>query len=222
MISLNIRKPKHITSKIALALAVLVLVAWSILGTGASLAWFKDETPPLKNVFNFAEFDLDLSYKNDIVTDYTPVELDTNIFGDEALYEPGYTQVVYLKVENKGTVDMRYRLSIDVRSVVTAPSVLGNEIYLPNYLRYGVLFGDSEAELTRELAQQNAVANVADLRLNNFSRWDEPIVAAGEARYIALIVFMPMEVGNQANYRGDTVPTVTMGITVDAEQVKNK
>lgn len=213
-------KNKRLTTKIALTIGVLLLILWSILGTGASLAWFKDDSPPIKNVFNFAEFDLALSYKNDIVTEYTPVELDTNIFGDEAIYEPNYTQVVYLKVTNNGTVDMRYRLSIDVRSVITAPGVLGNEIYLPNYLRYGVIFGNSEADLTRELAQAHSVKEMADLRFNIFSEWDEVTVAAGESRYVALIVHMPSGVGNEANYRGDTAPSVDLGITVYAEQIK--
>jgi hypothetical protein len=31
---------------------------------------------------------------------------------------------------------------------------------------------------------------------------------------------MPEEVGNVANYRGDTVPEVDLGITVKADQIK--
>ena len=40
------------------------------------------------------------------------------------------------------------------------------------------------------------------------------------ARVAALIVRMPEEVGNVANYRGDTVPEVDLGITVKADQIK--
>lgn len=210
----------RITTKIALLVGVILLAIWSVLGTGASLAWFQDETPVVKNVFNFAEFDIELLYKNDVTDGYAPVKIDTNIFGDEAIYEPNYTQVVYLKVTNIGTIDMKYRLSIDVRSATVARSILGNEIYLPNYLRYGVIFGDAEAVLTRQLAQEHAVFEMADLRFNTYSQWDSVTVAPGESRYVALIVYMPEEIGDEANYRGDA-PDVELGITVYAEQLKD-
>ena len=45
--------------------------------------------------------------------------------------------------------------------------------------------------------------------------------AGEDPHYAALIIYMPEEVGNVANYRGDTVPEVELGITVKAEQIKN-
>ena len=42
---------------------------------------------------------------------------------------------------------------------------------------------------------------------------------AGEnAHYAALIIYMPEEVGNAANYRGFVEPRVELGITVFAQQ----
>ncbi len=210
-----------LTAKIALVVGVVLLLAWTVLGTGASLAWYTDETPPIVNVIDFAEFDLDVYYKNHNMDDYEEIKIDTNIFGDDALYEPNYTQLVHLKVKNNGTTDMKYRIAIDVRGVTLAESVLGNEIYLPNYLRFGVAFSNSEAALDRTLAQDNAVEEMATLRFNHFSEWDSVVVAPGEERYIALVVHMPKTVGNAANYRGDTAPDVNLGITVYAEQLKS-
>jgi len=41
----------------------------------------------------------------------------------------------------------------------------------------------------------------------------------GSSRYVALIVWMPEDVGNEANYmRGSVVPRVELGITVFAQQ----
>lgn len=212
---------KNITNKIALTVGILLLVVWSILGTGASLAWFKDETPAIENVFNFAEFDLDVQYKNSDMSEYEPLQMETNVFPDDALYEPGYTQVVYLKIKNNGGIDMKYKLAVDVRSVTTATSVLGNEIYLPNYLKYGVVFADSETMLDREISQQSAVRDMAELKLNSFTEYDSVIVAPTKERYAALIVYMPTTVGNVANYQGTTAPAVNMGLTIYAEQVKS-
>ena len=155
------------------------------------------------------------------MTDYAPLETQTNVFLEDALYEPGYTQVVYLKVTNNGSVNMKYKLAIDSRSVTTAISVLGNEIYLPNHLKYGALFADSETMLNRQIAQDNAVINMAELRLNSFTKYDSIVVAPGQERYIALVVYMPTEVDNVANYRGATAPAVNMGLTIYAEQATN-
>jgi len=44
------------------------------------------------------------------------------------------------------------------------------------------------------------------------------VLQPGSERYIALIVRMPEEVGNAANYRGVIVPRVDLGITVKASQ----
>ena len=206
------------TTKVALAIGILIMVLWSVLGTGTSLAWFQDESEAVKNVFNFAVFDLDVEYKNDWMTDYDKLELDSNVFGDEALYEPGYTQVVYLRVNNLSTVDMRYKLSVDLRSVRTAKNIYGADIYLPNYLRYGVVFADSETMLERDVARIVADRDMSELKLNSYSEWDNVTMSVDDVRYVAIVVYMPEEVDNIANYRDDHAPSVEMGLTIYAEQ----
>lgn len=209
------------TAKIALAIGLFLVILWCVLGTGTSLAWYMDETNVVKNVFSFAEFDIEVEYKNDIVTEYTPVKSDTKIFNDEALYEPGYTQVVYLKVKNLSTIDVEYKLAVDLRSVTTALNIFGGEIYLPEYLRYGVIFGAEEADLDRELAQLNAPRELAELKLNSYSEWDNVIMPPDSERYVAIVVYMPEDVGNEANCRDDHLPECELGITVYAQQTMN-
>lgn len=208
-------------TKIALALSICLVVLWGLLGTGASIAWFVDESPELKNTFNFAEFKLKVSHKLEDGS-YEPIDSETEVFDSDALYEPGYVQVVYLKVENEGEVSFEYKLAVNVNSVTVAKSVLGNDIYLPNYLKYGVLFSADEAELTREMAKVLSTNNFAEetgnYPLNTYSEKDSVTVPAGGERYIAIIVRMPEEVGNVANYRGEVVPRVELGLTVTASQ----
>ncbi|MBQ2863611.1 MAG: hypothetical protein IJE84_05485, partial [Clostridia bacterium] len=192
----------HKSTNIALAVGIVVLTIWGLLGTGTSLAWFHDETEDVRNVFNFAVFDLDVEYRNHHMTDYDTLTIDTNVFGGEDLFEPGFTQVVYLKVKNASTVDMRYKLSVDEIDVTIGTSVYGQDIYLPNYLRYGVEFADGEEVLEREVARQIADRELSELRLNEYSEWDSVILEPGDVRYIAIVVYMPEEVDNTANYRG--------------------
>ena len=83
--------------KIALALSLCLIIVWIALGTSASLAWFTDTSPTLRNIFHIQNFDLVVSHRLDDGT-YEELDGQTQVFSDEALYEPGYVQVVYLKV----------------------------------------------------------------------------------------------------------------------------
>lgn len=205
--------------KTALALSACLFLLWWALGTSATLAWFSD-TDTVRNEFQIGLLKLDVSYKNDIVTEYTPLEGGTEVFYDEALYEPGYTQVVYLKIENKGDVDFNYKLSVTVNDVTTATGVLGNEIYLPNYLRFGVVFAESEDALKAEVEDRLAARDQAKQQpLSTWSETSDYTFEAYEApHYAALIVYMPEEVGNAANYRGGTAPQIQLGVAVKAQQ----
>lgn len=208
-------------TKIAFTLSVCLLVMWAFFGTGTTIAWFTDTTPVEKNTFLIGELNMVVSHKLADGT-YEEIETDTKVFDDEALYEPGYIQVVYLKVENKGNVPFEYKFSVDVNDVTTATSVLGNEIFLPNYLKFGVIFGASEAQLDRAVAKAMATGDfpeyTGDYPLNTYSQKDDSVVELGGERYIAVIVRMPEEITNVANYRGNDVPTVKLGLNVMASQ----
>lgn len=215
---------RKFTKKHALIVSLCLLLIWSILGTSATLAWFTDTTPVARNSFLVGLLKMDVSYKNDLITDYTPVDSQTAVFNDEALYEPNYTQVVYLKVDNTGTMAFDYKLAVDAYDYDDSVNVYGGNLHLPDYLRFGVLFGDEEAQLERDVAQALATEDKTSVieqfqRLNNYSKLDEVSVQPGDTRYVAIIIYMPREVGNEANYRkGETPPQVKLGITVYAQQ----
>lgn len=207
--------------KAALAFSACLFVLWWALGTGATLAWFSDHDE-VRNEFQIGLLKLDVSYKNDIVTEYTPLEGATKAFNDEALYEPGYTQVVYLKIENNGDVDFNYKVAVTVDKVITGKNAWGEDIYLPKYLRYGVVFAESETALQEEVKNRLEARSHAPNDWGTLGTWSEisqyTFNVGGNAHYAALIVYMPEEVGNAANYRGFTEPRVELGIAVFAQQ----
>lgn len=209
---------KKVYKQIALALSLCALIVWCILGTGASLAWFTDTSPEINNIFHFAEFDLVVSHR---LTDGKWEEVDgqTKIFDEEALYEPGYVQVVYLKVENKGTVPFEFYTSVNVNGCIVAPNVFGQEFMLQDYLKFGITTADSEDAMKNSVPDREKAVEIADMPLHNYDT-ETAVLNPGATKYIALIVRMPEEVGNVANYRGDTVPEVDLGITVKADQIK--
>ena len=206
--------------KAALALSGCLFVVWWALGTGATLAWFSD-VETVRNEFQIGLLDLDVSYKNDIITEYTPLKGATEVFYDEALYEPGYTQVVYLKIDNNGDVDFNYKVSVTVEKFTNGKNAWGEEIYLPNYLRYGVVFAEKESELREQVKSRLNSRVHATNEWGMLGTWSKvsPYVfeAEEDSHYAALIIYMPEEVGNAANYRVFE-PKVELGITVFAQQ----
>ncbi len=205
--------------KIALTLSLCLIVVWAILGTGTSLAWFSDTTPEVKNVFHFAEFDLVVSHRLEDGS-YEEIKMDTKIFDDEALYEPGYVQVVYLKIENRGTVPFDFKTAVSVSKCTTAKNVYGNTFLLQDYLRFGLVTDGEEDKLEEKVSDREKAKLYATMPLNNYST-DIAELAAKDECYMALIVRMPEKVGNEANYRGNNIPEVELGIIVSAEQKKN-
>lgn len=208
-------------TKVALALSSCLFVLWWALGTGATLAWFSD-ADTVRNEFQIGLLKLDVSYRNDIVTDYSPLQGATKAFNDEALYEPGYTQVVYLRIENNGDVDFNYKVAVTVKGFTNGKNVWGDEIYLPDYLRYGVVFAENETDLQEMVKDRLRSRTHAPNDWGALGTWSEispyTFEVGEDAHYAALIIYMPEEVGNAANYRGFTEPKVELGITVFAQQ----
>lgn len=208
-------------TKAALALSACLFLLWWALGTGATLAWFSD-TDTVRNEFQIGLLKMDVAYRNDVVANYTPLQGATKAFNDAALYEPGYTQVVYLRIINKGDVGFNYKVAVTVEDADNGKNAWGEEIYLPNYLCYGVVFGQTEAEVQQQV-KDRLTAKAHDSNLwGDLGTWSEvsPYTydVEDDAHYAALIVHMPEEVGNAANYRGITAPQVKLGITVFAQQ----
>ena len=205
--------------KLAVVISFFALIVWIALGTGASLAWFSDSSPEINNIFHFGDFELEVSHR---LTDGTWEKVDskTKIFNQNALYEPGYVQVVYLKVENKGDVDFQFNTAVALTGYTTANNVYSEEFNLQDYLKFGLVTADNEEDMKNNIPDRQKAKEIATMKLSNYET-ENAVLQAGETSYIALIVRMPEEVGNVANYRGEKIPEVNLGIIVKAEQIKD-
>lgn len=219
-------------TKIAFAFSICLFILWGVLGTGTSIAWFMDDTPGLKNTFEFGELDVEIYHKVQNIqgnNEWVKADENTKLFNEKALYEPGYTEVVYLKIVNAGDVAFDYKLSVDMNDYVPGINESGQPIYLPNYLKFGVLLAEDEETLERECARAIATTYIQEgnavskemLPLNTYSSNMGQLEAKPKTpcvQYAALIIYMPEEIGNEANYRGDAIPGIELGITVLATQ----
>lgn len=202
--------------RIALVLSLCAILLWTVLGTGASLAWFSDTSEEIRNIFHFADFALEVSHRLPDGT-WEPIDGQTDIFDDNALYEPGYVQVVFLKVENKGSMPFDFKTAVSVTDYTVATNYFGQYFYLQDYLKFGVTVADTEDEMDAKVQTRDLAKEIATMRLNNYTT-DVAALEAGDTAYMALVVRMPEAVSNEANYRGSTVPKVELGIIVEASQ----
>ena len=205
--------------RIALLFSLCALVIWCILGTGASLAWFADSSPEINNIFHVADFNLDVFYRT-VDGSWQEVNCQTVLFDPNAKYEPGYVQTVYLRIENKGDRAFEFFTAVNVNGYTLATNAFGQQFNLQDYLRFGVVSANTEEKMENSVPSREEAEWIADKPLHNYET-ETAVLEPGGISYLALIVRMPKEVGNIANYRGDDIPTVELGITVRADQIKN-
>ena len=111
----------------------------------------------------------------------------------------------------------------DLRSLVTIKNVYGQDIYLPEHLKFGLVLADDETELIEKVKDRQTAEKQAKLPLDDYNELNTydstpENLKTGEETYAALILRMPKEVNNVANYRGNTSPSVALGLTVKATQ----
>ena len=206
--SKNTTKRSLLASVFALVLCVAMLV-------GSTFAWFTDTATTGVNKIQSGKLDVKLSYLTDN-NGWKEVTKDTKLFKNGALWEPGHTEVAYLKVENAGNLALKYQLSVNVANEVSGTNVNGESFNLSDYIKMGVVENQS-----MPFADRNAARTAVAATAGNIATYTKTgSIAANDtnAQYVALVVYMPETVGNEANYVGDTAPSIDLGVKLVATQ----
>lgn len=206
----------------ALAVSIVMLLIWCLLGTHSTLTWFSDQKSAV-NTFVYGKVKVEAHYWNTANGDWETLERTEALFRDTALYEPGYTQVARLKIKNVGDTTFQYQVAVTASDKEPVRSVLGNEILLSKYLKYGVAFADDETALNamlanRTVARQISVDDMVDTN-TYYPDTQHETLDPGEEVYATLVVYMPEETDNRANAAGGGIPQVDLGVKVLAQQV---
>ena len=214
----NTTRSALFTSIISLLLCVSMLV-------GTTFAWFTDEVVSGKNQIIAGNLDVELEYAkvvNGQITGWNTVAGKTDIFDPNALWEPGRVEVVYLKVSNLGSLALKYQLGVNVESETPGISVKTNaEFKLSDFLVFKTVeMSDGLTTYTdREAAQLAAGAEMGLKDYNGKTTALDPKGGANDTDYVALIVYMPETVGNEANYKtGTPAPFIELGVNLYATQ----
>lgn len=212
-----------ITCRALLLSALSFLLCVSML-IGTTFAWFTDSVTSGRNTIQAGNLDVVLEYWDTVQKKYVEVDSNTKLFNDAALWEPGYTEVAYLKVSNAGSLALKYQLAIGVYNEILGKTEAGADIKLSDYLQFKVV--ESNTDLVGTYASREAAqaADAIATKLQAYNSEIKPLEVKNEAGdnnyydYIALIIYMPTTVGNAANHDGTNVPKIEMGINLYATQ----
>ena len=207
-------------TKRALLASTLALILCFAMLLGTTYAWFTDSVTSANNIITAGNLDIELEYAKavDGELEWKPVKGDDKIFDPNALWEPGRYEVVYLRVSNLGSLALKYQLSLNVYNEVAGVNVYGEEFKLSDYLVFATV---EETDALTTYADREAALAATNGKTMGMKDYNGKTTAleVGGVDYVSLIVYMPTEVGNAANYKtGTTVPSIEFGINLVATQ----
>lgn len=210
-------------TKRALLTSVLALVLSLAMLAGSTFAWFTDTASTGVNRIVSGNLDVGLQYwgvGEDGKKTWLTAENSEDLFDKNALWEPGYTQIVYLKVENNGNLALTYAMQITPVHETVGVNVDGEEFKLSDYIKFGwmkfTVDGDGTPVALDREAAQTGVGDGAQLGTTLHRQAAEPMKASAE-ELVALVAWMPEDVGNEANY-STVQPTIELSLKVLATQ----
>ena len=212
-------------TKRALLTSVLAIVLCLVMLMGSTFAWFTDTASTGVNKIVSGNLDVGLEYwgvGEDGKKTWLTAEDSKKLFDENALWEPGYTQIIYLKVKNNGNLALNYAMQITPVHETVGVNVNGNEFKLSDYIQFGwaEIAAAEDGTFTpfadRTEARTAVVGTGVHLGESLHRQAAEPMVAGAE-ELVALVAWMPEDVGNEANY-GTAQPTIELTLKVLATQ----
>ena len=214
---------KSNSTKKALFLAILSTLLCVSMLIGTTFAWFTDTASTAVNKIQAGNLDIELEYSKDF-SEWKKVNDTTKVFEESTLWEPGRTEVVYLRVKNAGNLALNYTLGIYNLYNSTGKNVLGNKYSLGDYVKLGA--AEADAAYADRAAAISAVQDSAKT-LNSIG--DTGVVGAylatNTTKVYAMVLYMPTEVGNEANPKNNDpywAAKVSFGISVSATQAMSE
>ena len=210
------------STKRALLTSVLALLMCVTMLVGATFAWFTDTASTGVNKIQAGNLKMEVTYKNTADGRFEKVSKETPVFNNNALWEPGHVEYVVLRVSNAGSLALKYKLGINIAGERGSTNVLDNEFKLSDYIKFGVINGESNNLSDRDklVAEAEESGSVAAL---NAGYTKEDDLLKGEDKVVTLVVWMPTTVGNEANHKTEvTAPSIDLGISVAATQLNSE
>lgn len=230
-------------TKRALLSSVMSIILCFIMLLGTTFAWFTDTASTGINTINSGNLDMELSFKpyGAENTEWTPINAETVVFGKDALYEPGYTEAIWLKVENKGSLAFRYNLALNVANEKPGTNMSEKEFNLSDHLVVKYMNTTDYAGFesgyytTRESldsfnwggAANSGTTSLKDkiVAINNGVAYakNDTAMAGFDTSYVLVVIQMPTTVTNEANHKGKGFePSIDFSLSAVATQLAHE
>ena len=205
--------------KLLVSSMIMILVC-CLFFAGTTFAWFSDSVSSNNNVISAGNLDVELEYSYD-AEDWKTVDADTYVFDQEALWEPGYTEYVFLRVSNKGSLSLKYTLALKTTEEA-GTNVSGKEYKLSDYLTVSAVVSDELAagKLSKEAAAAILANGANEVGFGVVSK--SASLLRDEADYIQLVISMPTTVGNEANPQKGKEASISFALDLIASQLNNE
>ncbi|MBO7148868.1 MAG: hypothetical protein J6V93_03325 [Clostridia bacterium] len=209
-----------VVSLVSMLLTLLMLAS-------TTFAWFSDTVESGRNVIRTGNLDLvvEYSFNGD---SWEMLEPDDELFNEngDAVYEPGYTEFVYLRLANAGQLNFNYQTAIKVYEENIGTNKKGDPIKLSDIIKIGVLEGESISDV--KLANREAAIDIAKTSFESNKTLTTSVGPLAprenndEYTYIALVIHMPTTVGSEANHDGQIghIPGIEFAVSILATQAE--
>ena len=208
------------TKKALLSSVIALILCFSML-LGTTFAWFTDSVESGVNTILAGNLDVELDYYDPADDKWKSVQGAESLFSSN-LWEPGHTEVVYLKLSNQGSLAFKYQLAVNVTEETVGINVANKPFKLSDYIYMGVVEDAEPSYTSREEAVAAAKNGANGIIGEGYSKSGTMLKDANDL-YLAVVVYMPESVGNDANYKtGTNAPVINMGIKLFATQQMNE
>lgn len=216
---------------------------------GTTFAWFTKNVSTSVSTIQSGNLKVKLQYVAQLPNAPAPDLSDDNLwqdagntvplFDETALWEPGYTGIVYLRVVNDGNLALKYQYRINITDNTLGRSASG-QIDLTEYLKLKVVEKTDNAAYTQataieEMETEQYLKDKAGLQVNSegakigvvhegaSNERLLPGTSENTSGVIAVIVHMPGTVGNAANpASAEDAPSLTLSFDVAATQYNHE
>ena len=166
---------------------MLVCIAMLI---GTTFSCFTDTAQTAVNRIASGNLNIEMEYLDVASGEWKTVRSDKPLFDNNAFWEPGFSQVAYLRIRNAGNLAVKYKIAITVAGETPGMNISDDQFLLSDYIMYGVKEGQQTAFANRE-AINTVLPGVA---LKDYTK--EGSMLPGETVYLALVVFISTTAGN--------------------------
>ena len=212
-------------TKKSLVLSCLSMLLCATMLIGSTFAWFTDNASTSVNTIQAGTLDIDVQYTQD-GENWSALDNATDLFAD-ALWEPGHTRVVALKVTNNGSLALKYQMGMNIVSETEGTNVYGDNFKLSDYLEVSTLaqqandsMGIGDITLSLAFQGENAVGYEYTNKLGEVKR--EAQLFSGDSHYLIIKVDMPETVSNEANAQPVKAASIQFGINILATQLNSE